>query len=146
MVDAATRGVRSSSGLTSRDAPLVVSGLIHGHASVVMVAGLSDVVARIAHWIRDDPDASGSWGLRADYSEPLIIPVRRAVGAVNEGARAAHVVRLLPGEAHGGTLAAVCGERLPLVGVDVLPLGNGMPCERCLLRVAVEWPSGNPIT
>lgn len=146
MVDAATRDVQSSRGLTCRDAPLVVSGTVHGHALRVMVAGLSDVVARIAHWIRDDPDASGSWGLRADYSEPLIIPVRRARGGVAEGARAAHVVRLLPGEPHGGMLAALCGERLPLVGVDVLPLGHGMPCERCLLRVAVEWPSGNPVT
>lgn len=145
MVDAAVRDVRQTRGLTGRDVPLVVSGTVHGHASMVMVAGLSDVVAQIAHWTRDDPDASGSWGLRADYSEPLIIPVRRASGAANEGARAAHVVRLLPGESHGGMLAALCGERLPLAGVDVLPLGEGMPCERCLLRVAVEGPSGSPV-
>jgi hypothetical protein len=107
---------------------------------------LSDVLERIADWTADDPDASGSWGLRDDYSEPLIIPVRRAAGAVREGARATHVVRLLPGVAHGATLVAMCGERLPLVGVDVLALGDGMPCEWCLAGVVAEQFSGSPAT
>lgn len=114
------------------DAPLTVQGTVHGHPVEVLVTGLPEVVAQISHWVRDDPDAVGCWGLRADYSESVLIPVRRKVGSVRESRRAAHMVRLLPGQAHGGELMAMCGERLPLLGVDVLPLGVGMPCERCL--------------
>jgi hypothetical protein len=101
---------------------------------------LPDVLAQIALWTGDDPDAVGCWGLRDDYSEPLMVPVRRTAGSTNEGGRAAHVVRLLPGAPHGGVLTAVCGERLPLVGVDALPLGDGMPCERCLVGSVLSAP------
>jgi hypothetical protein len=38
----------------------------------------------------------------------------------------------VPGEPHGGTLAALCGERLTVLGVDVLSVGAGMPCDVCL--------------
>jgi hypothetical protein len=114
------------------DAPLTVQGTVHGHRVEALVTGLPDVVTQISHWVRDDSAAVGCWGLRADYSESVLIPVRRKVGSVRETRRAAHVVRLLPGESHGGELVAMCGERLPLLGADVLPLGVGMPCERCL--------------
>jgi hypothetical protein len=105
-----------------------------------LVSGLADVLAQIALWTQDDPDAVGSWCLRDDYSEPLMIPVRRAAGSVGEGGRAAHLVRLLPGEPNGAVLTAVCGQRLPLVGVDALPLGQGMPCERCLVDTVLAAP------
>jgi hypothetical protein len=124
------------------DSPLAVRGTVHGHQVEVLVTGLPDVVAQIGCWVREDPDAVGCWGLRADYSESVLIPVRRQAGAIRESRRAAHVVRLLPGQSHGGHLVAVCGDRLPLLEVDVLPLGVGMPCERCLAGyVTVGWRS-----
>lgn len=115
--------------------PLVVAGTVHGRPLSVLVGGLSDVVAQIGAWTLDDPDALGSWGLRDDYSEPLMIPVRQRPGSMDERRRAAHVVRLAPGERLGAGLLALCGEPLPLVGVDVVSLGTGMPCEHCLARV-----------
>jgi hypothetical protein len=121
--------------------PFVVSGIVHGHRMEALVSGLSEVLAQIATWTGVDPDAVGSWSLRDDYSEPLMLPVRRRAGSVNESRRSAHVVRLVPGAANGGVLTAVCGERLPLVGVDALPLGEGMPCERCLVGSVLSPPA-----
>jgi hypothetical protein len=120
--------------------PFAVAGTIHGRRVEALVSGVPDVLAQIAQWTQDDPDAIGCWGLRDDYSEPLILPVRRTPGSVREGARAAHLVRLLPGESIGGVLTAVCGERLPLMDVDALPLGIGMPCEGCLADSVVGAP------
>jgi hypothetical protein len=58
--------------------------------------------------------------------------LRQKAGAVRESLRTVHLVRLLPGEAHGGTVTALCGERLRILGVDALPVGAGMPCGGCL--------------
>lgn len=111
---------------------LLVCGTVHGRRAEALVTGLAEVVERIARWVADDPDALGSWGLRDDYSEPLMMPVRWRAFAVHETLRVAHLVRLLPGESHGATLVTLCGERLALLGVEVLAVGAGMPCERCL--------------
>jgi hypothetical protein len=99
-----------------------------------LVCGLADVLDHIARWTEQDPEAIGCWGLRADYSESVTIPVRCRPGSVREGRRTAHLVRLLPGEPHGGTLIALCGERLSLLDIETLRLGAGMPCELCLAR------------
>jgi hypothetical protein len=120
--------------------PFAVAGTIHGRRVEVLVSGLPDVLAQIAQWTQDDPDAIGCWGLRDDYSEPLMLPVRRTADSVRESARAAHLVRLLPGEPIGGVLVAVCGARLPVMEVDALPLGIGMPCEGCLADSVVGAP------
>jgi hypothetical protein len=128
-------------GAAQHERPFVVAGTIHGRRVEALVSGLPDVLAQIASWTRDDPDAVGCWGLRDDYSEPLMMPIRRTAGSVRgETARAAHLVRLLPGEPNGGVLTAVCGQRLPVVGVDALPLGDGMPCERCLAESVLAAP------
>lgn len=111
---------------------LFVYGTVHGRRAEALVTGLAEVVERIAGWVADDPGALGSWGLRDDYSEPLMMPVRWRTPAGHETLRVAHLVRLLPGESHGATLRTLCGERLALLGVEVLALGAGMPCERCL--------------
>jgi hypothetical protein len=125
---------------TCAQAPLVVRGTVHGGSLEVLVTGLPEVLAQIGRWAMADPDAVGCWGLRHDYSESVVIPVRQRPGAVAESRRTAHVVRLSPGESHGGTLVAACGERLPLLAVDVLPLGVGMPCQACLLRtIMAGW-------
>jgi hypothetical protein len=116
------------------DAPLAVSGTVLGRRVAALVTGIPDVITQIGRWVRDDPGAVGCWGLREDYSGELLVPVRRTAGSATERRRAAHVLRLLPGQAHGGVVAAVCGERLPLLDVDVLELGAGMPCGRCLVR------------
>jgi hypothetical protein len=126
----------------SADVPLAVSGTVAGRPVVALVTGLPDVLARIAAWTDEDPGALGWWGLREDYSEPLILPVRRCAGSA--GSRVAHLVCLLPGERHGATLTARCGDRLSLVDVAVVAVGEGMPCEPCLTRQALgaggNWP------
>ncbi|HEX4700587.1 MAG TPA: hypothetical protein VH352_00525 [Pseudonocardiaceae bacterium] len=128
-------------GPTDRSRPLAVSGTVHGRVLEVLVAGLPDVLACIAEWTAQDPDAIGCWGLRADYSETLTIPLRHKVGVVGEGRRTVHLVQLRPGVPHGGTVTALCGERLTVLGAEVLSLGAGMPCDGCLARgLAAEAP------
>jgi hypothetical protein len=98
----------------------------------VLVTGLTDVLAQIAAWTADDPDAIGCWGLRHDYSEPLVVPVRLRDGGTGRACRTVHLLQLRPGEAHGRTLVAMCGEPLSLVSVTPMAVGSGMPCEPCL--------------
>ncbi|HEY3611630.1 MAG TPA: hypothetical protein VGL06_29310 [Pseudonocardiaceae bacterium] len=115
------------------DVPLAVAGTVHGRAVEVLVADLAEVLAHIGGWTEQDPGAVGCWGLRADYSGSLTLLLRRRAGAIAERLRTVHLVRLAPGEPHGATLAALCGERLTVLGVDVLPVGAGMPCDGCLV-------------
>ena len=124
------------------DAPLAVSGTVLGRQVAALVAGIPDVVTQIGQWVRDDPAAVGCWGLRRDYSGELVIPVRRSAGSVAERLRTAHVLRLRPGQAHGGLVAVVCGERLPLLDLEVLQLGAGMPCCLCLVGSISRSPFG----
>lgn len=124
-----TRPVSESTDVTG---PLAVAGTVHGRLVEVLVATLGDVLTRISMWTEQDPSAIGCWGLRADYSVPLTLPLRHKVGTVRETCRTTHLVRLMPGEPHGSYVAALCGERLTIVGVDVLPVGGGMPCSACL--------------
>lgn len=112
--------------------PLAVAGTVHGRPVEVLVATLPDVLAHIERWTEQDPSAIGCWGLRSDYSVPLTLPLRQKAGAVRESMRTVHLIRLLPGEPHGSTVTALCGERLRILGVDVLPVGMGMPCGGCL--------------
>jgi hypothetical protein len=114
--------------------PLVVAGTVHGSAVQALVAGLPDVLAQIAVWTADDPEAVGSWGLRGDYSEPLIMPVLLRDETAGEAQQAVHLVRLQPGDRHGRTLTAMCGQLLPLVSVTAMEVGVGMPCQPCLTR------------
>lgn len=116
--------------------PLAVAGTVHGRAVEALVTGLSDVLAQIAAWTADDPEAIGCWGLRADYSEPLILPIRQRDRGHGQTGRSVHLLRLRPGEPHGRTLVAMCGELLSLVSVTT-EVGVGMPCEPCLTRHAV---------
>lgn len=137
--------VSADSGSTAfrfTDPPLAVSGTVDGRQVAALVVGIPDVIAQIGQWVRDDPSAVGCWGLRQDYSGELIIPVRRSAGSVSERRRAAHVLRLRPGQAHGGFVAVVCGERLPLLDLEVLQLGAGMPCGRCLVGSISRSPFG----
>jgi hypothetical protein len=131
-----------SAGPGRSDAPLAVTGTVLGRQVAAFVLAIPDVIAQIGQWVRDDPNAVGCWGLREDYSGGLVIPVRRSAGSVAERRRAAHVLRLVPGQAHGGVVAAVCGERLPLLDLEVLELGAGMPCGRCLVSSISGMPFG----
>jgi hypothetical protein len=115
-----------------RSAPLAVAGTVHGSPVEVLVASLDDVLAHIAAWTEQDPAAIGCWGLRADYSVPLTFPLRQKAGIVRESQRTVHLVRLLPGQPHGATVTVLCGERLRIFSVEVLPVGTGMPCTGCL--------------
>ncbi|HEX5114934.1 MAG TPA: hypothetical protein VFW65_07030 [Pseudonocardiaceae bacterium] len=122
-----------SAGAACWEPPLAVSGTVLGRQVAALATAIPDVIAQIGQWVRDDPTAVGYWGLREDYSGELVMPVRRALGSVAERRRAVHVLRLVPGQAHGGVVAAVCGERLPLLDLETLELGAGMPCGRCLM-------------
>jgi hypothetical protein len=106
--------------------------MVLGRSVEVLVASLDDVLAHIAAWTAQDPAAIGCWGLRSDYSAPMTFPLRHKSGTVRESRRTVHLVRLLPGQAHGSTVTALCGERLWILGVEVLPVGAGMPCAGCL--------------
>jgi hypothetical protein len=119
-------------------APLAVAGTVHGRQVEVLVASLADVLAHIAAWTEQDPDAVGCWGLRADYSDSLTILLRHKAGTVREGRRTVHLVRLMPGVPHGVALTALCGERLTLLGAEALPVGCGMPCDGCLAESLVD--------
>lgn len=123
---------RQVSGVVDDAEPLAVAGTVHGQPVEVLVADLADVLAYIVAWTDQDPAAIGCWGLRADYSGSLTLLLRHKAGSVAERMRTVHLVRLAPGEPHGATLAALCGERLTVLGVDVLPVGAGMPCDRCI--------------
>lgn len=112
--------------------PLAVAGTVHGRLVEVLVATLPDVLAHIALWTEQDPAAIGCWGLRSDYSVPLTLPLRHKAGVVRESRRTVHLVRLLPGAAHGAAVTALCGERLRILTVEALPVGTGMPCTGCL--------------
>jgi hypothetical protein len=116
----------------NRSAPFAVAGTVHGNPVEVLVASLDDVLAQIAAWTEQDPAAIGCWGLRADYSVPLTFPLRHKAGVVRESQRTVHLVRLLPGAPHGATVTVLCGERLRIFAVEVLPVGAGMPCAGCL--------------
>jgi hypothetical protein len=130
------------------DEPLAVAGTVHGQPVEVLVADLVGVLGYIVAWTDQDPDAIGCWGLRADYSGSLTLLLRPKAGSVAERLRTVHLVRLAPGEAHGATLVALCGERLTVLGVDVLPVGAGMPCDRCLAGslLAQRSASGRVVT
>lgn len=131
-----------SAGAGCWEPPLAVSGTVLGRQVAALVTAIPDVIAQIGQWVRDDPGAVGCWGLREDYSGELVIPVRRVPGSATERRRAAHVLRLVPGQAHGGVVAAVCGERLPLLDLEPLELGAGMPCGRCLVSSIFGKPFG----
>jgi hypothetical protein len=123
---------RQVSGAIDDAEPLAVAGTVHGQPVEVLVADLADVLAYIVAWTDQDPDAIGCWGLRADYSGSLTLLLRHKAGSIAERLRTVHLVRLSPGEPHGATLTALCGERLTVLGVDALPVGAGMPCDSCL--------------
>ena len=136
------------SGVIDHAAPLAVAGTVHGRQVEALVADLPDVLAYIAGWTEQDPDAIGCWGLRADSSGSLTLLLRHKAGAVAERQRAVHLVRLAPGEPHGGGLTALCGERLTVLGVDALSVGAGMPCDRCVAGslLADRSASGRVVT
>ncbi len=81
------------SGVIDHAAPLAVAGTVHGRQVEALVADLPDVLAYIAGWTEQDPDAIGCWGLRADYSGSLTLLLRHKAGAVAERQRAVHLVR-----------------------------------------------------
>lgn len=117
-------------------APFLVQGTVHGRAVEAAAHGIDDVLDRIGDWTAADADATGSWRLNPDYSEPIVLVVRR-VGA---GTRPAHLVRLLPATRYGGSLRALCGDTLRITAAESLAVGDGMPCEDCLLAIAPAGP------
>jgi len=119
-------------GVGDHEEPLAVAGTVHGRPVEALVVDLAGVLGYIGGWTERDPGAVGCWGLRADYSGSLTLLLRHQTGTVAERLRTVHLVRLAPGEPHGAVVAALCGERLSIVGVDVLPVGAGMPCGGCL--------------
>lgn len=115
------------------EAPFVVDGTLHGWRQAVAVSDPAAALAEIAAWCAQDPRATGTWYLNEDYSEQVTIPARIKPGLARESLRSAHLFVLAPGVAQGATMTARCGLVLPLVDLEWLSLGSGMPCEPCFL-------------
>lgn len=68
-----------------------------------------------------------------DSMPAKVLAVGRLIpGITGESRRSAHLFDV---DAAGGRpeeLSARCGEELNLIDIEWLPLGSGMPCERCL--------------
>ena len=118
--------------------PFLVSGTVHGQSVVTAVASPAEVLDGILRWCDEDPDATGYWRLRSDYSDPVTIIARLKLGLVRETRRMAHLFRLLPGVPQGDKLTARCGDTLPIAGMEWLSVGAGMPCESCLGALSRE--------
>jgi hypothetical protein len=117
---------------TGGETPFLVSGTVHGRSVTVAVSAPDDVLGLIINWCAEDPRATGEWRLNSDYSEPVTTIARLRRGLVREVHRVAHLFRLLPGARQGFVLTAGCGETMPITDAEWLPIGAGMPCERCL--------------
>jgi hypothetical protein len=119
-------------------APFLVSGTVRGQSVVKAVRSPAEVLDEIVRWCEEDPQATGNWRLRHDYSEPITIIARFRRGLVRETRRIAHLFRVAPGIPLGHALTAHCGETLPLVDTEWLTVGAGMPCESCLSLASRE--------
>lgn len=113
--------------------PFVVSGTLHGEARAVSVDSPEQALRVAAQWCVADKQAVGSWQLRADYPEPVVMIARQAPGLGRETQRVAHVFEFEPGVAQRDHLRARCGARLPLLQAEWLSVGSGMPCSACLV-------------
>ena len=113
-------------------AALRLSGTVHGQPVSIAVDTVPQVLAEIGRWTAIDPRATGSWGLSGDYSDPVTLIARRQPGSCAESRRVAHLFELVPGIPQGLCLTSRCGEAIPIVRLEWLTPGRGMPCEACL--------------
>lgn len=118
--------------VTGTETPFLVCGTLHGRPVRTAVASPAEVLAQIVRWCTEDPEVTGYWLVDSDYREPISLVARFKPGHVGESRRVAHVFQLRPGAAQGGELVACCGQAMALADAEWLPLGYGMPCERCL--------------
>lgn len=116
--------------------PFVVAGTVLGGSRVARVADPATALATVVSWCDRDPQASGTWYLDEGFREPVTVPARLRQGLVPESQRSAHLVVFAPGARQYAAVSTLCGEEFRLVDVDWLPVGSGMPCERCLVRAA----------
>jgi hypothetical protein len=121
--------------------PFLVTGTVHGRSVAVAVANPAEVLDEMSRWGGEDPDATGNWQLRSDYSSPVTAVARFKPGRVGETRRMAHLFCLLPGVPQGFVLTAHCGETLAITDMEWLPFG-GMPCEVCLRGMALQVGAG----
>lgn len=122
--------------------PFLVCGTVHGRSLTVAVASPAEVLGEMSRWGGADPDATGTWQLRSDYSSPVTAVARFKPGRVRETRRVAHLFYLLPGAPQGFVLTAHCGETLAITDMEWLPFGGGMPCEDCLRVMAYQVGAG----
>lgn len=120
--------------------PFVVSGTLLGNSLCLPAADLDEIVAHIDRWTRIDENSTGHWRLHEDYSEPVTMIVRLRDGLGCGSHRISHLVRLRPGQPQGIQLTTGCGEQMTIVEAEVLAMGVGMPCERCLLTMPDTAP------
>ncbi|MGW4112701.1 hypothetical protein ACWEFJ_17665 [Actinosynnema sp. NPDC004786] len=66
-----------------------------------------------------------------DRTEPVLL-VRKRADVAGEWERSCHLAPL-PEDGTGATLLTLCGERVDVGAVDLLPEPEGMPCVACLL-------------
>jgi hypothetical protein len=130
----APRPVKVAAQDVATNPAFVVAGTVLGEARTARVAGPATALATVVSWCERDPEASGAWYLDERCPVPVTVPVRLRPGVAPESHRAAHLVVFAPGARQYDAVSALCGAELRLVDVQWLPLGSGMPCERCLAR------------
>lgn len=133
---AVTERCAVGTGSVAVSAALLLSGTVNGRPVRVGVNTVPEILIEIERWIAQDQQATGTWCLSSDYSNPVTLIARRQAGLCAESRRVAHLFRLEPGVAQGFTLTARCGEVVTLVEVEWLSPGTGMPCEACLSAAA----------
>nr|ASV46838.1 hypothetical protein [uncultured bacterium] len=85
----------------------------------------------------DDVSASDGQGDRGGgaavaAARPVVL-VRYRPGVVGETARTVHMVPL-PTDQRVGALSALCGAALTLHDIEIITLGEGMPCTVCMIN------------
>lgn len=65
------------------------------------------------------------------HTEPVLL-VRKRADLVGEWERSCHLAAL-PEDGTRSTLLTLCGERIEVGAVELLPEPEGMPCVACLL-------------
>lgn len=85
----------------------------------------------------------GGPGAAVAVARPMVL-VRYRPGVIGETARTVHVVPL-PTDERASVVGALCGAALMVHDIEIVTLGEGMPCTMCVVTQALGTvPTGEP--
>ena len=87
------------------------------------------------------PKIGNDAGVTAPESDSVYALVRLRRGVVGESRRTCHLVVIAAVDRIPGSLTALCGEEIFAGQADLLADPAGMPCERCLVQIAIRSAS-----